>query len=56
MIKTRFFASTPALLFAAGVFAQTTNDAPFAAVEPKKLDTIVVTGNPLKDADAVVPV
>ena len=56
MIKTRFFASTPALLFAAGVSAQTINDASFAAVEPRKLDTIVVTGNPLKDADAIVPV
>ena len=46
----------PALLLSAGASAQSINNAALAAAEPKKLDPIVVTGNPLKDADMVAPV
>ncbi|MCY7389100.1 MAG: TonB-dependent receptor [Burkholderiales bacterium] len=55
-VKIYFSALTPALLFAAGASAQSASDAALAAAEPKKLDEIVVTGNPLRDADAVAPV
>ncbi len=55
--KIRFSALTPALLIAVGASAQSINGATAAAMqEPKKLEEIVVTGNPLKDADLVSPV
>ena len=52
-VKNYFFALTPALLVTAHAVAQ--SNAVLAAVEPKKLDEMVVTGNPLKDADVIVP-
>ena len=55
LTKIRFSALTPALLLATGASAQSVNDALLAS-EPRKLDPIVVTGNPLKDADIVAPV
>ena len=55
-VKICFSALTPALLFAAGASAQSTNEAATVAAEPKKLEEIVVTGNPLRDSDVVAPV
>ena len=54
--KIRFSALPPALLLATVASAQSANDATLAAAEPRKLDEIVVTGNPLRDADVVAPV
>ena len=54
-VKFCISALTPALLFSAGASAQSANAAALDAAEPKKLDTIVVTGNPLKDSDVIVP-
>ena len=55
-VKICFSALTPALLFAAGAAAQSANEAATVAAEPKKLEEIVVTGNPLRDTDVVAPV
>ena len=53
--KNCFFALTPALLFAAGASAQSSPGVALAASEPKKLDEIVVTGNPLREIDLIAP-
>ena len=55
-VRIRYSALTPALFFAAGASAQSTNDAILSVAEPKRLEEIVVTGNPLKSADNIVPV
>jgi len=53
--KNCFFALAPALVFAVGASAQSSAESALAATAPKKLDEIVVTGNPLRDTDLIAP-
>ena len=53
--KNCFIALAPTLVIAAGASAQSSSQAALAAPEPKKLEVIVVTGNPLRDADLMAP-